>query len=243
MERGVYDSTPIVLKKLHDGTSSDVKKIFAKDVQILAKVAHENIVSMFSVCNKPVLIMMELCKFSFIPFGGTEVVNSLDKILILMSEESYLFCSPAIGNVIARNKTNEIAYLHGKDIAQRNIKPANILVSNSYYSNLQGVNLKVAYEKTPIVCKLGDLGEARSQAAKTNIILQNSSTKVLNRGRQAFIAPEISIDREMLESACIDNLKSVDVWALLMTFFVILNPDQRFPFHLNIKFTAPNGAC
>ena len=186
---------------------------------------------------------MKLCKFSFIPFGGIEVVNSLDKILILMSEESYLFCSPAIGNVIARDKTNEIAYLHGIDIAHRNIKPANILVSNSYYSNLQGVNLKVAYEKRPIVCKLGDLGEARSQTAKTNIILQNSSTKDLNRGSQAFIAPEISIDREMLESACIDNLKSVDVWALLMTFFVILNPDQRFPFHLNIKFTAPNGAC
>ena len=98
--------------------------------------------------------MMKLCKFSFIPFGGIEVVNSLDKILILMSEESYLFCSPAIGNVIARDKTNEIAYLHGKDIVHRNIKPANILVSNSHFSNLQGVDLKVAYEKTSTVCKL-----------------------------------------------------------------------------------------
>ena len=184
---------------------------------------------------------MELCEFSFIPFGGTQVVNFLDKFLILMNEESYFTCFPGIGN--ATDITNAIAYFHGKDIAHKDIKPANILVSNSHYSNLQGVDLKVAYEKTPIVCKLGDLGEARSQAAKTNIILQNSSTKDLNRGSQAFIAPEISIDREMLESACIDNLKSVDVWALLMTFFVILNPDQRFPFHLNIKFTAPNGAC
>ena len=40
LERGVYDSTPIVLKKLHDGTSSDIKKIFAKETEILAKVAH-----------------------------------------------------------------------------------------------------------------------------------------------------------------------------------------------------------
>ena len=32
-----------------------------------------------------------------------------------------------------------------------NIKPANMLVSNSHYSNLQWVDLKVAYEKTPIV--------------------------------------------------------------------------------------------
>ena len=129
--------------------------------------------------------------------------------------------------------------MHGKDTLHRDIKPANIVVSNSHYSNLQGVDLKGAYEKTPIVCKLGDLGEAHSRAKKTNILLQNSKTKVLNRRSQAFMAPEISVEEEMLESACINNLKVIDVWAFLMTFCVILNPDQRFSFHLNIKKTAP----
>ena len=164
MER---DSTQIVLKKLHDSTSSDIKKIFAKEAEILAKVAHENIVSMLSVCDKPLFTMMELCEFSFIPFGGIKVA---------MSEESYFTCFPGIGNVITTVITNAIAYLHGKDIVHRDKKPANILVSNSHYINLQGVDLKVAYEKTPIVCKLEDLGEARSQATKTNILLQNSRT-------------------------------------------------------------------
>ena len=51
MKRGVYDTTPIVLKKLYDGRSSDIKKTFAKEAVILAKVAHENIVSMLSVCD------------------------------------------------------------------------------------------------------------------------------------------------------------------------------------------------
>ena len=115
-------------------------------------------------------------------------------------------------------------------------------MSKSRYSNLQGVNLKVAYEKTPKVCKLRDLGEARSQATKTNILLQNSRTKVWKRGSQAFMAPEISIEREMLEPACIDDLKAINVWALLMKFFVILNADQHFAFLLNIKETAPNRA-
>ena len=151
MEHGIYDSTPIVLKKLHDDTSSDIKKVSAKETEILTKVAHENIVSMMPVCYKSVSIMMKLCKFSFIPFGGTEVVNFLDKLLILMSKGSYFTCFPGTGNVTARNITNAIAYLHGNDIVHKDIKPANILVSNSHHSNLQGVDLKVAYKKTTIV--------------------------------------------------------------------------------------------
>ena len=59
VERGVYNSTPIVLKKLHDDTSSDIKNIFAKEAEILAKVALENIVSMLPVCDKPVSILMK----------------------------------------------------------------------------------------------------------------------------------------------------------------------------------------
>ena len=60
----------------------------------------------------------------------------------------------------------------------------------------------------------------------------------MNRGSQAFMAPEISIEGEILESACIDNFKAINVGALLMTLFVTLNPFQRFSFHLNIKETA-----
>ena len=111
VERGVYNSTPIVLKKLHDDTSSDIKKIFAKEAEILAKFALENIVSMLSVCDKPVSILMKLYEFNFIPFFGTEVVNSLDKLLVLMSEENYFTCFPRIGNVIARDITNAIMVL------------------------------------------------------------------------------------------------------------------------------------
>ena len=68
-----------------------------------------------------------------------------------MSEESYFTCFPGIGNVTARDITNATVYLDGKDIVHKDIKPANILVSYSHYSNLQGVDLNVAYKKTSIV--------------------------------------------------------------------------------------------
>ena len=97
--------------------------------------------------------------------------------MILTSEESYITCLLGIGNVIARDITNAIAYLHGKDIVHKDIKPANILVSNSHYSNLQGVDLKVAYEKTPIVCKLGDHGKARSQATRQTFFCKKVEQK------------------------------------------------------------------
>ena len=40
------------------------------------------------------------------------------------------------------------------------------------------------------------------------------------------MVPEISREGEMPEAACIDDLKAIDVQALLIIFFVILNPDK-----------------
>ncbi len=44
------------------------------------------------------------------------------------------------------------------------------------------------------------------------------------------MAPEISIPESMLKLANLDQLKALDIWALLMTLFVTINPDQCYPF-------------
>ena len=41
------------------------------------------------------------------------------------------------------------------------------------------------------------------------------------------MAPEILVEESILKSAGVEQLKAIDVWALVMTFFVILNPDQK----------------
>ena len=41
-------------------------------------------------------------------------------------------------------------------------KPANVLVSNSHYKSYKHEELEMGFGKKPILCKLGDLGEAIS---------------------------------------------------------------------------------
>ena len=47
------------------------------------------------------------------------------------------------------------------------------------------------------------------------------------------------IDELSIRIAGIEELKTVDVWAVLMTFFTILNPDHSYPFQNELK-NIPN---
>ena len=39
----------------------------------------------------------------------------------------------------------------------------------------------------------------------------------------------------MLETAGIEQSKAIDNWALLTTIFIVMNPDQEYPFELYVK--------
>ena len=49
------------------------------------------------------------------------------------------------------------------------------------------------------------------------------------------MVPELIIEELSIVSAGTDGLKTVDVWAVSMTFFTILNPDQSYPLQNNFK--------
>jgi len=55
----------------------------------------------------------------------------------------------------------------------------------------------------------------------------HSRTSNLEKGNLPYMAPELILNN--LEWACAEDLKSIDVWALGMTFkvFELLNPDLR----------------
>ena len=53
------------------------------------------------------------------------------------------------------------------------------------------------------------------------------------------MVPKLIIEELLIASAGTDGLKTVNVWAVSMTFFTILNPSQSYPFQHDFK-NIPN---
>ena len=65
--------------------------------------------------------------------------------------------------------------------------PSNVLVNNHCYSSLKASRLHAVFQERPIVCKLGDLGEARSAFAQTCMVTGNTHARFITRGITAFM--------------------------------------------------------
>ena len=116
------------------------------------------------------------------------------------------------------------------DIVHKDIKPANVLVSNSHYKSYKHEKMDMTLGKKPINCALGDLGEARSVYTQTTAWTGKNCTTVVHRGSLAFMVPKLRIEELSIPSARINKLKTVDVWVVSMTFFTILKLDQLYLF-------------
>ena len=69
----------------------------------------------------------------------------------------------------------------------------------------------MVFVKKPIVCKLADLGEARSMYIQTSALTAKNCTIAVPRGK---MIPELIIEELSIVSAGIDELKTVEVWAV-----------------------------
>ena len=52
------------------------------------------------------------------------------------------------------------------------------------------------------------------------------------------MAPEVVLDE--LDSACLQNRKRIDIWALGMTLFVVMNPNVVAPYQPEKRKTHKN---
>ena len=167
--------------------------------------------------------MMEFCAFSFPPFNRDATVNSLDEFLSYYDQEDLLCFFPTSLHKISSDTTKAIQYINSNNWVHRDIKPANILVSNIHYNNLTDAqNTANILKRELITCKLAGLGEVRSKLLQTRVISNNSRT------------------HDFWNFGWGDNFKisrnrTINVWALAITFIVILNPDQKSPFQCDLE--------
>ena len=135
----------------------------------------------------------------FYAIRRSEYIKSLDKLLNILDKDDLVKDFQGIENYIASDIINGLYHMHANGIVHRDIKPSNILVSNQHYYNEHGSQLNEVFMKQPIVCKLGDLGETRSELAKSSMIPASIHTKHIDRSGPAFVTPETQIDSQLLQ--------------------------------------------
>ena len=104
------------------------------------------------MCLKPLSFLMDYFCFDFFKFGRDVQVNSLDTFLEYINN----FCVKnfEIFFMVIVYIIKGLKYLHENKVADRDIKPANTLVSNRHYTSKETKEDKIK----KIICKLTDFG-------------------------------------------------------------------------------------
>ena len=230
------DSTEtVVIKKMLSAMDKEEKLLFSKEVAVLNSLTHRSIVKFMGVCYRPPAMMLEYVYFDFNIFGPDIRVSALSDFLLNINEQN---CSGfhEIVNHAATEIIDGLTFLHSKDIAHRDLKAANVLVSNQQYSSLpvDSLEFQQKFDFRPIACKLTDFGESRSRFIQTRAVV-SSKTTTTDRGIVVYMAPELLVTDKLTNGASLSDLMMSDVWALGMIIFTMINPSLKSPYIVDIR--------
>ena len=219
-------TTTVVVKKMLHVLDDEEKKLFSKEVALLHDLKHKNIVEFKAVCCQPLAMMLEYVYFDFKQFGSDVRVSSLADFLLKIDEFNCVDFHE-LNYHAAAEIVEGLAYLHSKGIAHRDLKPANILISSQHYCELaDDEEITRQYLLRPIACKLTDFGESRSLLIQTQSFISTKTTNV-DRGTVVYMAPEILLNDLPKTGVSISDLLLVDIWAIGMIFFCLINPSLK----------------
>ena len=180
-------------------------------------------------------LMMEYVYFDMEVFGGDGKISSLSNLLSFLDENDCQGIGDKFMSKIATDVASGLQYLHGAGVAHRDLKPANVLISNHHYREEQDrKKLEHAWNTEPLICKLTDFGESRTELVQTRSIFQTRTVN-LERGTLPFMAPEILLVNSISGGATLEDLKRADMWAYGMLIFNIINPCLHYPYEIELR--------
>ena len=236
---GTSTTETVVVKKMLNALDPEENKLFSKEVALLNSIAHQNVVKFMKVCHQPPAIMLEYVYFDFNIFR--QDVRVLSDFLLKINEHNCTGFQELV-NHAATEIIDGLAYLHSQRIAHRDLKTANILVSNQHYISLStdSEEFEQMYRGRPIACKLTDFGESRSLLIQTQAVLSSKTTTV-DRGTVVFMAPELLVKEKLIQNASVADLILADLWALGMIFFTMLNLSLKTPYVIEVRSEGVNS--
>ena len=200
--KAIYESKNVCVRKLHPTLDKEHVAAFSKEADIIQRINNRHVVKLIAVSDNPITIMMEFCAFSFTLFNQNATVNSLDDFFSYYDQEDLHCFFPTILHKISSDTTKAVQYIHSDSIVHWDIKPTSILVNNMHYNNMTDVQETAnIFKSQTIICKLADLGEARSKLLQTRVFSNNSRTHFLRRDSPAYMAPKILVEESIPKSA------------------------------------------
>ena len=177
-----WRETFVVAKVIKDEIISMKKYLIEREIDIMSKLHHPNIVQFLGYIDDPFIIVME-----YIPNNNLEK----NKNLLNKSQKINIF----------KNILQGLAYIHNRKpypLIHRDIKPTNILLTNSKVAKITDFGLSKFYNYSKYIKKVNSnnsicetINENEDQNEKENLELDSSSTLTKFVGTERYMAPEL----------------------------------------------------
>ena len=124
-----WRGTPVAAKLAHQGVNAEQKMLFLRELELLVRVRHPNIVQFLGYVDRPFMIVME-----YLPMGDLKDFWAERRGIIAKSHKT----------MICIDVLRALAYLHNRkpsSIIHRDIKPTNVLMTRSGVAKLTDFGL------------------------------------------------------------------------------------------------------